>query len=269
MDDVFGGKSLFEDIFPSTEKHKGKTNTTGENPDITAVDTAARLIHQALELAVIFIDPGLRTIDLAESLEKALKSRGVDPGVLISISPEDTVWHGIPGERKLKSGELVTVDIACSVRGWWADAARTFAVGKIDEKRRKLMCAAWMATKKLTETMIPGQNGIESAASVLNVTGRWNVSLISEGAGHGIGRKLHVPPSLTYDGRTHEPLRSGCLYTAEPVLSSGNGKVLISSDGSALTADGEPSAHFEVTLLLIRHGTQILGSPDWIEHPPC
>ncbi len=269
MDDVFGEKSLFEDIFPSTEKPSGITDTTGVVPDITAVDTAARLIHQTLELAGIFISPGLRTIDLAESLEISLKGRGVDSGVLISISPEDTVWHGIPGERILKTGEIVTVDIACSVRGWWADAARTYAVGLIDEKRKKLICAAWMATRKLATIMTPGQIGIESAESVLNISSRWDVSLISEGAGHGIGQKMHEHPSLTYDGRTHEPLRSGCLYTAEPILTSGNGKILIAGDGSAVTADGEPSAHFEVTLLLIKHGTQILGSPDWIQHPPC
>ncbi|RKX97156.1 MAG: hypothetical protein DRZ90_07190 [Spirochaetes bacterium] len=268
MDNVFGGKSLFEDIFPSTEKYNGKSNTASP-PDITAVDSAARLIHQTLELAGIFICPGIRTIDLAESLEKSLKGRGADSGVLLSISPEDTVWHGIPGERKLKSGEIVTVDISCSVRGWWADAARTFPVGIIDEKRKELICAAWKATAKLATTMKPGQIGVESAETVSNVTGRWNVSLISEGAGHGIGRKMHEPPSLTYDGRTHEPLRSGYFYTAEPVLSSGNGKILIADDGSAVTADGEPSAHFEVTLLLIEHGTQILGSPDWIKRQPC
>ncbi len=161
------------------------------------------------------------------------------------------------------------MDIACSVRGWWADAARTFPVGVIDERRRELICAAWTATKKLATTMKPEEIGIESSKSVLSITEKWNVSLVSEGAGHRIGQKMHEPPSLTYDGRTHEALRSGYIYTAEPVLSSGNGKIHISEDGSAVTADGEPSAHFEVTFLLIEHGTQILGSPEWFEHQPC
>jgi len=215
------------------------------------------------------IQPGIQTFDLAMSLEKTLQGRGADPGLLISISPEDTAWHGIPGDRVLKSGEIVTIDIACSVRGWWADAARTFPVGKIDEKRKNLLKAAWLMTKELVSVIRDGESGAGTSAAVSKLAGIRGVSLLGEGAGHGIGRKLHELPSLTYDGRIHDTMRAGRLYTVEPVLSSGNGRIQISRDGSALTVDGEPVAHFELTFLLIGHGTQILGSPEWINHSPC
>jgi len=234
-----------------------------------AVDSAARFIFQALELAEILIQPGIQTIELAESLEKSLIGRGADTGIIISISPEDIAWHGIPGKRSLSSGEIVTVDIACSVRGWWADAARTYPVGDIDKKRKNLLCAAWKATNNLVSMIKVGERGIGTTAAVEMITHEYGVSLISEGAGHGIGRGLHFPPSLTYDGRTHEPMVDGFLYTAEPVFTSGKGEINISRNGSAVTIDGEPTAHFELTMLLIRNGTQILGSPEWISHPPC
>jgi len=215
------------------------------------------------------IQPGILTLDLAMSLEKSLLGRGADPGFLISISPEDTAWHGIPGNRALKQGEIVTIDIACSVRGCWADAARTFPVGKIDEKRTNLLNTAWMMTKELLSIIRAGERGAGTSAAVSELSADRGVSLLNEGAGHGIGRRLHELPSLTYDGRTHDAMEAGKLYTVEPVITSGSGRISISGDGSALTYDGEPVAHFEVTFLLIRHGTQILGSPEWINHPPC
>jgi len=202
-------------------------------------------------------------------LEVFLISRGVDPGLVINISPEDTVWHGIPGKRKISAGELLTIDIACAVRGWWADAARTFAIGSVDARRKNLMTAAWEATRAIVSKMSDGSTGTEAFRAVEDICLKRKVSLIPEAAGHGIGRRIHEPPSLTYDGRTYEPLVSGRLYTAEPVITAGGGQILISSDGSAVTSDGEPSAHYEVTVLLLRHGVHILGAPGWMEQPPC
>ena len=142
MDDVSGEKSLYEDIFPFTEKHGESSGTGPEASDILSMDRAARLIHQSLTIVENLIRPGAETLILAEELDRFLLMNGVDPGLIIRISPEDTVWHGIPDKRKLQSGEIVSIDIACSVRGWWADAARTFAVGNVDKKRKNLMMSA-------------------------------------------------------------------------------------------------------------------------------
>ena len=233
------------------------------------MDRAARLIHQSLAIIENLILPGVETMILAEELNHFLLKNGADPGLIISISPEDTVWHGIPDERKLQSGEIVSIDIACAVRGWWADVARTFAVGNIDDKRKNLMISAWEGTKRIVSVMKEGRTGIESADTLSELCRSRKISLITEGAGHGIGRRLHDIPSLTYDGRNHEPLKAGCLYTAEPIFSAGSGEILISHYGCAVTVDAEPSAHYEVTVLLVEYGALILGAPEWIDRPPC
>lgn len=240
-----------------------------EIADIRAMDRAARLIYQSLTLVESHINPGITTLKLAEQLDLFLQKKGADPGLIIRISPEETVWHGIPDERRLKPGEVVTIDVACSVRGWWADAARTFAVENLDEKRSSLMLCAWEGTKDIVSAMKSGRTGIESADIIHGLTRKHGKSLVNEAAGHGIGRRLHEMPSLTYDGREHPALKTGYLYTAEPIFSAGSGAVMFSDNGSAVTIDGEPSAHFEVTVLLADHGAHILGGPEWFEYPPC
>lgn len=233
------------------------------------MDRAARLIYQSLSLVETLVSPGTTTLKLAELIDDFLRKKGADPGLIIRISPEETVWHGIPDERRLKYGEIVTIDVACSVRGWWADAARTFPVGILDRKRNDLMLCAWEGTKDIVAVMKDGRTGSESAELVAALCKKYGFSLIIEAAGHGIGRRMHEIPSLTYDGRQHPALRAGCLYTAEPIFSTGTGAVAFSENGSAVTVDGEPSAHFEVTVLLVDHGAHILGGPEWIEYPPC
>lgn len=269
MDDAFGEKSLYEDIFPFTGRPGRQSGTEPEIADIRAMDRAARLIYQSLSLIESQIVPGITTLKLAEQLDLFLRKKGADPGLIIRISPEETVWHGIPDERRLKPGEVVTIDVACSVRGWWADAARTFAVGQLDKKRTDLMLCAWEGTKEIVSVMKNGRIGLESAEVVRGLGLKYKKTLVTEAAGHGIGRRLHELPSLTYDGREHPALRAGCLYTAEPIFSAGSGSVEFSGSGSAVTIDGEPSAHFEVTVLLVDHGAHILGGPEWINCPPC
>ena len=260
---------MYKDIFPFIGKLKETSDTGRRNVDIRAMDRAARLIHQSLALIEPLVQPGTKTLFLAEEIDTFLVNNGADPGLIIRISPEDTVWHGIPDERRIQAGDLVSIDVACSVKGWWADAARTFGVGEIDNKRKNLLRSAWEGTKRVVSAMEDGNTGEESADTIADLCRRYKISLITEGAGHGIGRRLHETPSLTYDGRKHAPTRSGNLYTAEPIFSAGDGSILISLDGSAVTGDGEPSAHFEVTVVLVDHGAHILGAPEWINCSPC
>jgi methionine aminopeptidase len=117
--------------------------------------------------------------------------------------------------------------------------------------------------------MSEGLKGPEIHQSLMQHCESRGVALVPEGAGHGIGHSLHQLPSLTYDGRPHEPLISGRAYTAEPVFSSGNGIVNISRNGIAETRDRKPSAYFEVTVFLADNGVRIFGAPDWLDNPPC
>ncbi len=233
------------------------------------MNKAAGMIHKVLELTQKNIIPGITTDFLARKAYCALQDEGADPGVIIHVSPEEIVWHGPPGSRILEEGQIVTMDIACSHHGWWADSARTFAVGSIDEKRRELMKAALVGMKEAASAMLVGSNGIPGSEKIARISRRWGVALISEGAGHGIGRRVHEPPSITYDGRPHSPLQAESVYSVEPIFTTGSGEIAISPDGSARTTDGEPSAHYEVTLIIRADGAQVLGFPEWMNREPC
>lgn len=232
------------------------------------MNKAAGIIHKTLEQTCKTIRPGQTTESLAQTAYLTAIKGGADPGIIIHISPEEVVWHGPPGSRILIEGEIVTIDIACSVSGWWADAARTFAVGNIDDKHRELMKAALSGMKETVAAMKVGTSGPDISGKLKEICRNFNVKLISEGAGHGIGKGVHEPPSITYDGRNHAPLKSGYVYSAEPIFTSGGGKIAISSDGSATTIDCEPSAHYEVTAVIREHGAQVLGAPDWLDDEP-
>ena len=161
------------------------------------------------------------------------------------------------------------MDIACSCRGWWADSAVSFGVGTIDEKRQKLLRGAWLATRTAIGLMTPGEDGRRTGEAIADICRTTGLKLVEEGAGHGLGRRLHEAPSLVYDGETHDPLRTNRVYTAEPILSTGTGLVRISESGIAVTQDREPTAHFEASVLVLPHGIQVLGDPDWLHSPPC
>ncbi len=245
--------SIFEDVFSVQE--------TGGNESIAE---AANIINHTLDSVRMAVQPDLPTQFVADSIGSMLQDNGVDPGYIISISPEDVAWHGIPGDRLLGRGEIVTIDVACSVRGWWTDISITVPVSDIDEKRLRLIEAAREGTKTLINCTKKNSNGRENAAKMSDHCKRYDVRLISEGAGHGLGRKLHCNPQLTYDGRLHTPLEDGRAYTIEPVFTSGNGRVRMNSDGSAVTEDGEPTAYFEIAVLIRGNNTVILGNPSWL-----
>lgn len=269
MDDVHGGRSLYEDIFRSTKKLEKVDVENGKILNIRAMDSGARLIHQSLDLATAIIKPGLTTRELAEEISHFLTTRGADPGPLIRISPDEVVWHGLPGSRVIESGEIVSVDIACSVRQWWADGAKTIPVGQIPSSKSDLIQTAIEGVKTVIRGMKSGDEGLNSANAIQQLCRRRSVSLVSEAAGHGVGQRLHELPSITYDGRPHAPLKLNSVYTVEPIFTTGDGNVHMTDDGSAVTNDGEPSAHFEVSVLLVAHGVHILGAPDWMSRQPC
>lgn len=205
--------------------------------------------------------PAMRTSEIAVKLQNILLGRHIDPGMIIRICPDETAWHGFPGDRRIRDGEIITVDAACSLQGWWADVAVTFTVGEVNEERKRLITAARRAMLSAALFIREGETGTAVAEAVGAVLKEYDVRLIPEGAGHRVGRRLHDGPALTYDGRPHPPVRAGFVYTAEPILTTGSGEVRIAADGSAVTADRSPAAHFELPILALEGEGRILGAP--------
>ncbi len=195
-----------------------------------------------------------------------LTAGGAGKNIIIHTSVEDTAWHGLPSSRVLQSGEIVTVDIACSLNGWWSDSATSFPVGKVDEVRQNLLEASREAVIEICRALRPGDVHKLTSRIVSEVCRRRKVSLIPEGGGHGIGRRLHESPILTYDGHLYNHLEEGMVYTVEPVFTSGSGKITISESGAAVCSDGAPASHFEVSVLMEEKGARILGYPAWLRY---
>lgn len=246
---------MFEDI-------SAFTNECGELPapgSDTSIGRTAQHIIKALKKVSVHVKSGYRTRKLASIAYEYLKASRVDSNsIIICISPEDVAWHGMPGSRIIKEGEIVTVDIACSLKGYWADMAYTFPVGRIDAKRKNLLEAALKGTRLISKNLSV-EKWQTASDKIQQHCHKYNVRVIPEAAGHGIGRRLHDEPKLAYVGHQHETVISGRYYTAEPVFTSGNGQISISEDGSFVTVDKEPAAHFELTVLALMQSSLICG----------
>ncbi len=254
-------KSLFEELKFSPDDEKAI--------DLESIQKAAWSLERVLDAVGKTIAPNTTTRVLANFIEVQLRNEGVDSDCIILISPEEVVWHGKPSNRILHSGEIVTVDVACSYHGWWADSSVTFPIGEIDSERTRLIIAALEGTRLILNHTRSGSNGREGALSLACLCEQYDVRLIPEAAGHGVGQFLHCDPVITYDGRPHEPLSQDSVYTVEPIFTNGDGKIQHVQDGSAVTIDGRPTAHFETTVHVHDKGLQILGCPSWISSILC
>ncbi len=258
---MMANKSLFEELISSPNEEV--------SIDLESIQKAAWCLERVLEAVEKNIIPNTTTRMLADFIEVQLRNAGVDSNYIILISPEEVVWHGKPNNRILHPGEIVTVDVACSYHGWWADSSATFPVGEIDSERVRLLIAALEGTSLVLSHTRSGSDGCEAALSLACLCEQHDVRLIPEAAGHGVGQFLHCNPVITYDGRPHEPLSQDSVYTVEPIFTNGDGRIHYAQDGSAVTVDGSPTAHFETTVHVHSKGLWILGSPSWISSIRC
>lgn len=181
------------------------------------------------------------------------------PGSLC-ISPNQVVCHGIPSPAPFLDGDIVNLDVTTCLQGFHGDTSRTLAVGAVPEERRALLALAescmWAGIAQIRDGVELGRVGeaIEALAT------RHGCSVVREFGGHGIGRKMHLPPHVHHHAGTGGPiLRSGMCITVEPMINQGAAQVVLDPDGwTVRTADGGLSAQFEHTLLVTDSGCEVL-----------
>ena len=260
--------------------------------DIDSIARAGAVVAEALSAARAACRPGVRTADIAEAANDVLErhdaealSLGARPDdstgdrplfpAAACVSVEDVVLHGVPGDRPVLDGEIVSIDVAARLDGWCADAAISVAVGTVDEQRARLL----VAVEELLETAIdlvrPGIRWSTIARTMQDLALGAGYGLIEGFVGHGLGRDLHegpvVPSQLTAGvlGREDFTLRPGMVLAIEPVLVAagdlsgpalrGDGTasgvpVILGHDGwSLLTIDGAVAAHAEHTSVSRKH----------------
>lgn len=222
--------------------------------------------HRYLEK---YIKPGITTKELDRLAEEFIIKSGATPSFKnlygfpgsICISINEEVVHGIPGTRKLKNGDIVTLDIGACYKGYHGDSAWTYAVGDISKEKAELM-------KQTEEALFEGLSVIKDGAHVGDIGAaveeyalKHNLGVVKELTGHGIGSSVHEDPDVPNYGKkgTGPVLREGMTIAVEPMLNLGTADVfMLDDDWTIITADELPSAHYEHTVLVKKDGYIIL-----------
>jgi methionyl aminopeptidase len=184
------------------------------------------------------------------------------PGVNC-ISVNDEAVHGIPGERALRSGDLVKLDVTIEKDGFMADAAVTVPVGEVTEERRQLVECAERAFRKAMLVARAGFRVSDIGRAVEREVRRSGFSVIRDLGGHGIGRTIHEEPRVPNfaDPEANQVLTEGLVITVEPIIAAGSGRTFVAPDKwTMITADHRPSAHYEHTLVIRKGAPMLLTS---------
>jgi methionyl aminopeptidase len=213
--------------------------------------------------------PGVTTLELDRFAEQYLHRRGALPAqkgfhgypYSICAAVNDCVCHGMPDDRPLQQGDLVTLDFVVELNGWMADTAWTYAIGNVSTEAKRLRKAAYQAMMNGIKQARPGRTLGDIAQAVGFIADSGSYGVVSQFGGHGIGKAMHEPPEVPFVGRarTGRRLKEGMVITIEPMLVIGSPEVYIKEDGwTVVTEEGGLAAQFEHTVAITAEGPVIL-----------
>jgi methionyl aminopeptidase len=248
----------------------GGAITIRTREELTQMAKAGRLAAQVRRELGKKVAPGVSTLELNRFAEQYMKLLGASPAqkgyhgypFAICTAVNECVCHGMPDERLLEQGDIVTLDFVVEYNGWMADTAWTYAVGQIKPEAKRLRKAAYQAMVNGIAQARPGRTIGDIAAAVGQVAemaGPYGV--VSQFGGHGIGRAMHEPPEVSFVGkaRTGRKLKEGMVITIEPMLTIGSPEVYVAEDGwTVATEEGGLSAQFEHTVAITAEGPIVL-----------
>lgn len=212
---------------------------------------------------------GITTRQVDEMAEQLIRQNGVlsafkgyrcFPGS-ICISVNEEVVHGIPGNRILREGDIVSLDVGIIHKGYYSDMAITVALGKIGPALNKLLDTTRQSLYKGIEQARAGNHLSDISHAIQTYVESHCFSVVRDFVGHGIGRSLHEDPEIPNFGAPHEGpiLKEGMVLAIEPMVNTGTWHTRIQEDGwTVVTQDGRPSAHFEHTIVVTASGPEIL-----------
>ena len=237
--------------------------------EIELLKVAGEIVGKTHHYLEQYIKPGITTKELDRLAEEFIISEGATPSFkglygfpgAICISVNEEVVHGIPSDRVLEDGDIVTLDIGACYKGYHGDSAWTYAVGNISKKKQELI-------KQTEEALFAGLSVIKHGchvgdigAAVEECAHKYKLGIVRELVGHGVGSQVHEEPDVPNYGKkgTGPVLKSGMVVAVEPMLNMGKDDVfMLDDDWTIVTADDLPSAHFEHTVLVTEEGYTIL-----------
>ncbi|WP_208349210.1 type I methionyl aminopeptidase [Pseudaestuariivita rosea] len=243
-------------------------------------------MHKAGELAASILDriaehvvPGRTTGELDELITGWISEAGAKSATIgykgyqhaSCISVNHVVCHGIPGDKRLKDGSILNIDVTVIVDGWYGDTSRMFVAGKLPRKAERLIQVTHDALMKGIEAVKPGKTFGDIGHAIQAYVEAHRMSVVRDFCGHGLGRVFHAPPNVLHYGRagTGPVLEEGMFFTIEPMVNLGRPETLIlDDDWTAVTRDKSLSAQFEHSIGVTKDGANIFTlSPTGKFHP--
>ena len=239
--------------------------------EIDLLRKADAIVAEVLGALADRIEPGVVTKDLDAIAEDMIRSAGGEPSFLgyqgfpasTCISIDEVIVHGIPGKRRLKEGEICSVDVGVNYKGYYGDAALSVACGELDEERTRLMDVTNSALANGIDAARAGNYLEDISRAIEETVLPEGFSIVRNFVGHGIGTEMHEDPQIAnfVTGTRGPKLKAGMVFAIEPMVNAGTHDVKVLDDGwTAVTADGRPSAHFEHSIVIRDGEAEILSA---------
>ena len=265
------------------ELHRGRQTKDGiriyDPSDFAGMHTAGKLAATILDEIAEHVFPGQTTGEIDRIIEERIKAAGAKSATIgykgyqhaSCISVNHVVCHGIPGDKKLKDGDILNIDVTVIVDGWYGDNSRMYVAGKLSRKAERLIDVTHDSLMRGIEAVKPGNTFGDIGHAIQSFVESHRMSVVTDFCGHGLGRVFHAPPNVLHYGRpgTGAVLEPGMFFTIEPMVNLGRAETkTLADDWTAVTRDKSLSAQFEHSVGVTEDGCEIFTlSPAGKFHP--
>ena len=242
---------------------------------------AGRLAAEILDAMFELVRPGITTNAINDACHQMILDAGATPAPLgyrgfpksVCTSVNHVVCHGIPDARVLHDGDIVNIDVTTILDGWYGDTSRTYWVGDVATKARRLTQVTYDAMMRGIAVVRPGATTGDIGHAIQSYAESFGYSIVREYCGHGLGRVFHTAPNILHFGKPGQgiELKEGMFFTVEPMVNLGKAATILSKhDGwTVTTRDKSLSAQFEHSIAVTKDGYEIFTtSPKGLNHPP-
>ncbi|WP_425471993.1 type I methionyl aminopeptidase [Sulfitobacter sabulilitoris] len=250
-----------------------------DDADFAGMRVAGELAARILDEVAPHVVVGQTTAELDRIINEKVDAAGATSATIgykgyqhaSCISVNHVVCHGIPGDKKLKDGDILNIDVTVIVDGWFGDTSRMYVAGKLPRKAERLINVTHDALMRGIEAVKPGNTFGDIGHAIQTFVESHRMSVVRDFCGHGLGRVFHAPPNVLHYGRpgTGAVLEEGMFFTIEPMVNLGRPETkTLADDWTAVTRDKSLSAQFEHSVGVTRDGVEIFTlSPGGLFHP--
>lgn len=266
-----------EDAYVNRRTDKIKIHTAA---DFEGMRAAGRLAAECLDMLTPEVRPGVTTQHLDDLARTFILDHGAWPApynyrgfpASVCTSLNHVICHGIPNDKAMREGDIVNIDVTVILDGWHGDTNRTYPVGDIPVRARRLIDVTYDALMRGLEVIRPGATFGDIGAAIQKYAESFNLSVVRDFCGHGLGRVFHDAPNVLHYGKpgTGPVIEAGMFFTVEPMINIGRPDVRMLADGwTAVTRDRTLSAQFEHSIGVTETGIEIFTqSPAGYTKPP-